>query len=349
MNFCSDNVTGVAPEIMAALAAANAGAAMGYGNDDITRRVEKLVSDLFETETAVFPVATGTAANALALSVMAPSYGAIYCHELAHINVDECGAPELFTGGAKLIDLPGANGKLDAALLLDELAKGTQGNVHNAQPAAVSLTQATECGTVYKADEICEISELAHKHKLRVHMDGTRFANAVTGLGCSPAEISWRAGVDVLSLGGTKNGAMAAEAIIFFDRALSASFGYHRKRGGHLFSKMRFVSAQLEALLKDGLWLKHAAHSNEMARRLADGIARLPGIRILNPVEANLFYVRMPEVALAGLEADGFKFYREGGPETIRIVTAFNTDPAHVDAFIASASRHAAAARSSAA
>jgi threonine aldolase len=349
MNFCSDNVTGVAPEIMAALAAANAGAAMGYGNDDITRRVEKLVAELFETEVTVFPVATGTAANALALSVMAPSYGAIYCHEGAHINVDECGGPELFTGGAKLIDLPGANGKLDASRILGELANGTQGNVHCAQPAAVSLTQATERGTVYKPDEIREISELAHKHKLKVHMDGTRFANAVAGLGCVPAEVSWRAGVDVLSLGGTKNGAMAAEAIIFFDRSLAASFGYHRKRGGHLFSKMRFVSAQLEALLKDGLWLRHASHANRMARRLADGIARVPGVEILNPIEANLFFARMPEPVLAGLEADGFRFYREGGPEAIRLVAAFNTDPAQVDAFIASAVRHAAAIRSSAA
>jgi threonine aldolase len=349
MNFCSDNVTGVAPEIMAALAAANAGAAMGYGNDDITRRVEKLVAELFETEVTVFPVATGTAANALALSVMAPSYGAIYCHEGAHINVDECGGPELFTGGAKLLDLPGANGKLDAALILDELAEGTQGNVHCAQPAAVSLTQATERGTVYKPDEIREISELAHKHKLKVHMDGTRFANAVAGLGCAPADLSWRAGVDVLSLGGTKNGAMGAEAIIFFDRTLAASFGYHRKRGGHLFSKMRFVSAQLEALLKDGLWLRHASHANRMARRLADGVARVPGVEILNPIEANLFFARMPEPVLAGLEADGFRFYREGGPQAIRLVAAFNTDPAQVDAFIASAVRHAAAIRSSAA
>jgi threonine aldolase len=349
MNFCSDNVTGVAPEIMAALAAANAGAATGYGNDDLTRRVEKLVGELFETDAVVFPVATGTASNALALSVMAPSYGAIYCHESAHINVDECGAPELFTGGAKLIDLPGANGKLDAALIHDELAKGMQGNVHNAQPSAVSLTQATEHGTIYKTDEVREISELAHGHKLKVHMDGTRFANAVAGLGCSPAEISWRAGVDVLSLGGTKNGAMAAEAVIFFDRALAASFGFHRKRGGHLFSKMRFVSAQLEALLKDGLWLRHASHANRMARRLADGVARITGAEILNPIEANLFFVRMPEPVLKGLEADGFRFYREGGPQTIRLVAAFNTNPAHVDAFIASAARHAAAVRSSAA
>jgi threonine aldolase len=350
MDFRSDNVTGMAPEVLAALAAANHGSAVGYGNDDVTRRVEKLFAALFETDVTVFPVATGTASNALALSVMTPSYGAIYCHELAHINVDECGAPELFTGGAKLIDLPGAHGKLDAALIIDELAKGAQGNVHNVQPAAVSLTQATERGTVYKADEIAEIADVAHKNGLKVHMDGTRFANAVARLGCSAAEISWRAGVDVLSLGATKNGAMAAEAVIFFDRGLAARFGFQRKRGGHLFSKMRFVSAQLEALFKDGLWLRHAVHSNQLARRLADGVARIPGAEILDPVEANLFYVRMPEPVLAELEADGFKFYREGGPGTIRLVTAFNTEPAQVDAFLASAAKHATtAARSSAA
>ena len=350
MDFRSDNVTGMAPEVLAALAAANHGSALGYGNDDVTRRVEGLFDALFETGVTVFPVATGTASNALALSVMVPPYGAVYCHELAHINVDECGAPELFTGGAKLIDLPGAYGKLDAALIIDELAKGAQGNVHNVQPAAVSLTQATERGTVYKADEIAEIAEVAHKNGLKVHMDGTRFANAVARLGCSPAEISWRAGVDVLSLGATKNGAMAAEAVIFFDRELAAPFGFQRKRGGHLFSKMRFVSAQLEALFKDGLWLRHAVHSNQLARRLADGVARIPGAEILDPVEANLFYVRMPEPVLAGLEADGFTFYREGGPGTIRLVTAFNTEAAQVDAFLASAARHAAGiARSSAA
>jgi threonine aldolase len=304
---------------------------------------------LFEREATVFPVATGTAANALALSVMTPAFGAIYCHEFAHINVDECGAPELFTGGAKLIDLPGAHGKLDAALILDALADSGQGNVHNVQPAAVSLTEATERGTLYRPAEIAEIAEVAHKHGLKVHMDGTRFANAIAALGCSPAELSWRAGVDVLSLGATKNGAMAAEAVIFFDRDLAARFGFQRKRGGHLFSKMRFVSAQLEALFKDGLWLKHAEHSNKLARRLADGVARIPGAEILDPVEANLFYVRMPESVLAALEADGFKFYREGGPGTIRLVTAFNTEPASVEAFIASAAKHAATVRSSAA
>jgi threonine aldolase len=343
MDFRSDNVTGMAPPVLAALAAANPGTALGYGADDVTRRVEVMLGELFEREVAVFPVGTGTAANSLALSVMVPPYGAIFCHELAHINVDECAAPELFTGGAKLIDLPGAHGKLDAALILDEIAKGAQGNVHNAQPAAVSLTQATERGTVYRPAEIAEIAEVAHRHDLKVHMDGARFANAIASLGCPPAETSWRAGVDLLSLGGTKNGAMAAEAVVFFDRALAAHFGFRRKRGGHLFSKMRFVSAQLEALFKGGLWLEHAAHANRLARRLADGVRLVPGAEILDPVEANLFYVRMPEPVLAGLEADGFKFYREGGPETIRLVTAFDTEPAHVDAFIASTAKHAAA------
>jgi threonine aldolase len=349
MDFRSDNVTGMAPEVLAALSEANHGTALAYGADDVTARVEKLFAKLFETEVAVFPVATGTAANALALSAMTPPFGAVYCHELAHINVDECGAPELFTGGAKLIDLPGAHGKLDAALILDELAKGAQESVHNVQPAAVSLTQATERGTIYRPAEIAEIAEVAHKHGLKVHMDGTRFGNAVAALGSAPAELSWRAGVDALSLGATKNGAMAAEAVIFFDRDLAARFGFQRKRGGHLFSKMRFVSAQLEALFKDGLWLKHAEHSNKLARRLADGVARIPGAEILDPVEANLFYVRMPESVLAALEADGFKFYREGGPGTIRLVTAFNTEPASVEAFIASAAKHAATVRSSAA
>jgi len=348
MNFCSDNTTGVAPEIMAALQAVNHGAAMGYGNDDLTRRVEKRVAEVFETDLVAFPVATGTAANALALSVMTPSYGAVYCHELAHINVDECGAPELFSGGAKLIDLPGANGKLDAALLIDELAKGAQGNVHNAQPAVVSLTQATERGTIYRADELREIADVAHRHGLKVHMDGTRFANAIAASGCAPAELSWRAGVDVLSLGATKNGAMAAELVIFFDRSLAERFGFMRKRGGHLFSKMRFISAQLEAYFTDGLWLRHAGHANQMARRLAHGIGGMPGVDILNAVEANLFFVRMPESVLRGLEADGFRFYREGGPQTIRLVTAFNTDPAHVDAFIASVAKHTAAVGESA-
>jgi threonine aldolase len=343
MNFCSDNVTGVAPEVMTALQAANCGPAMGYGNDEVTPRVERRLAELFETDAAVFPVATGTAANALALAALVPSFGAVICHRLAHVNVDECGAPELYTGGAKLVDLPGAHAKLGAAQVAAVLGEGDFGIVHRVQPAAVTLSQATERGTIYQPAEIAEIAEVAHGHGLKVHMDGARFANALARVSCSPAELSWRAGVDVLSLGATKNGAMAAEAVVFFDRALAEKFGFLRKRGGHLFSKMRFVSAQIDAYLTDDLWLRNAAHANRMARRLADGLTKVPGARILDPVEANLFYVSMPEPVLSALEADGFRFYREGGAETIRLVTAFDTDPADVDAFLMVAARHAAA------
>jgi len=343
MNFCSDNVTGVAPEILAALAAANRGAAMPYGADAVTARLERKVAEIFETEVAVFPVATGSAANSLALSVMAPPYGAIYCHEAAHINVDECGAPEFFTGGAKLVDLAGADGKLHAGDLAAALAEAGAGIVHHVQPAAVSLTQASECGTVYSPHELHEIAGLARAHGLKLHVDGARFANAVAGLGCSPADLTWRAGVDALSLGATKNGALAAEAVVFFDRALAAAFGYRRKRAGHLFSKMRFLSAQLEAYLSDDLWLRNARHANRLADRLAQGLAGLPGARLVYPVQANEVFVALPEVAIAGLLADGFQFYRwpDAGLGAIRLVTAFDTDPADVGALLAAAERHA--------
>ena len=294
MNFCSDNVAGAAPEILAALAAANRGAAMPYGADAVTARLQRKVAEIFETEVAVFPVATGSAANSLALSVMAPPYGAIYCHEAAHINVDECGAPEFFTGGAKLVDLAGADGKLHAGDLAAALAGAGAGIVHHVQPAAISLTQASECGTVYSPHELHEIADLARANGLKLHLDGARFANAVAGLGCSPADLTWRAGVDALSLGATKNGALAAEAVVFFDRALAAAFGYRRKRAGHLFSKMRFLSAQLEAYLSDDLWLRNARHANRLADRLAQGLAGLPGARLVYPVQANEVFVALP-------------------------------------------------------
>ncbi len=230
MNFASDNVTGASPEILAALAAANQGAAMPYGADAITRRLEQRFADLFEHEVAVFPVATGTAANALALACLTPAFGAIYCHEEAHIATDECGAPEFFTGGAKLVTCPGEHGKLVPEALAPRIAGA--GIVHNVQPAVVSITQETEAGTVYQPAEIAALSALARAHGLALHMDGARFANAVVSLGCAPADITWRAGVDALSFGATKNGALAAEAVVFFDPKRAASFGFRRKRGG---------------------------------------------------------------------------------------------------------------------
>ncbi len=339
MNFCSDNVTGVSPAIMAALSAANDGPAMPYGSDPVSQRLEAKFSELFETSVTVFPVATGSAANALALSVMTPPFGAVYCLTESHINADECGAPEFFTGGAKLIPLTGVDGKLPAATLAATLARAGAGVVHHVQPAIVSLTQATEAGTVYSPDEVLEIAGVAQDHDLKVHMDGARFANAVVSLGCTPAAVTWQAGVDVLSFGATKNGAMAAEAVVFFNRDLAETFHYRRKRGGHLWSKMRFLSAQLEAYIADDLWLKNAAHANHMAAKLAAGLAELPGANLCFPVEANEIFVKLSPEVIAALHQQGFQFYRWDN-DIIRLVTAFNTREEDVAAFLAVAQRH---------
>ncbi len=337
MNFCSDNASGAAPEILRALEAANDGWAMPYGDDDLTRRLQARVQEIFETEAAVLPVATGTAANVLCLSVMTPPYGAIYCHRESHINVDECGAPEFYSGGAKLVALPGDHCKLTPATL--EAAIVDAGDVHSVQPAAVSLTNASEAGTVYTPEETRAIAEIAKAHGLGLHLDGARFANALVALGCSPAEATWKAGVDALALGATKNGVLAGELVVLFDPGKAEELGYRRKRGGHLLSKMRFLSAQLEAYLADDLWLRNARHANAMAAALAEGLAELPGVELSHPVEANEIFVILPEPMIEGLFARGFQFYR-WGPETdreVRLVTAFNTDPAHVDAFLSAA------------
>lgn len=340
-NFCSDNVAGASPEIVAALGEAAQGAAMPYGADPLSVRVQERLADLFETELVAHLVATGTAANALALASVCPPHGAIYCHRESHVNVDECGGPEFFTGGAKLIDLDGANGKLHAVDLERELAKGWSGIEHHVQPAAVSVTQASEAGTVYGLDEIGEIAQVCRDHGLALHMDGARFANALAALGCSAADATWRAGIDVLSFGATKNGAMAAEAVLFFNPEMAPDmardFRFRRKRAGHLFSKMRFLSAQWDAYLSDELWLRNARHANDMARRLRDGLAASANVAFLYPVEANEIFVTLPDTVRNALFAEGFAFYPwgDGGPDCYRLVTAFDTDPDDIDAFIA--------------
>jgi threonine aldolase len=337
MNFGSDNVTGVAPEIMAALVAANQGVASAYGEDESTKRLQEQFSDLFETEVAVFPVVTGSAANSLALSVITPPFGAIYCHEESHINEDECGAPEFYTGGAKLVTLSGKAGKISATDLAQRLATAGIAVVHRVQPAAVSITQATEAGTVYSLDEVKAIAQVTHSHNLKLHVDGARFANAVVTLGCTPAEATWKTGVDVLSFGATKNGAMAAEAVIFFDSDLAASLAYRRKRSGHLISKMRFLSAQLVAYLQDDLWLKNAAHANLMAKKLATELAAIPGVELHYPVEANEIFIYLPETVISELFGAGFRFYRwepGGDVSLVRLVTAFDTKPEAIGAFV---------------
>ena len=324
VDFRSDNVKGAAPEILAALAEANTGTAAPYGDDVLTARLQDRFREVFETDCAVFPVATGTAANVLGLSVMTPPYGAIYCHKDSHINVDECGAPELYSGGAKLVALPGADAKLSAAQLAEVLAEGGAGVVHHVQPAAISLTQASEAGTVYRLEEVAAIAEVARAHGLGLQMDGARFANALVTLGCSPAEATWKAGVDVLAFGGTKNGCFCAEAVVVFRPDLAATLPYRRKRGGHLFSKLRFLSAQIEAYLKDDLWLRLARHANAQARDLAAGLADLPGVEILHPVEANEIFARLPRGLAERLRAQGFTFYdwAAAGPGAVRLITA---------------------------
>ncbi len=334
MNFRSDNVAGADPAIMAALTEANAGSASPYGDDPWTRRLTERVAEVFEIKAAVFPVATGSAANALALSVLTRPYGAVYCHDDSHINTDECGAPELFTGGAKLIPLTGVGAKVAPDILDAALAKAKPGFVHRVQPAVVSLTQATEAGRVYRPDEVAAVCAVARRHGLAVHMDGARFANAVVRLGCTPADLTWRAGVDVLCLGATKNGTWCAEAVIFFDPARAADFAYRRKRGGHLLSKMRFISAQLDAYLENDHWLTLARHANAMADRLAAGLIDLvDGAALADPVEANEVFIRLPQTLTQRLLDAGVGFYPWDG-EVVRLVTCFATTDAEVDEFL---------------
>lgn len=337
VNLASDNAGRAAPEVMAALAEAAAEPDMPYGEDRWTERLGALASEVFEREVAIFPVATGTAANALALATVIPPWGMVFCHEAAHIEEDECAAPEFYAGGAKLALLGGAGAKFSAAALRDRLdAASPAPPVHRPQPAAASLTQATEAGAVYRPEEVAEIAAVCREHGLALHMDGARLANAVAALGCSPADATWRAGVDILSLGATKNGALAAEAVVFFDPARAGDFEFRRKRGGHLFSKMRFMSAQLVASLEEGRWLAWAAHANAMAAALADGLSELPGVAIAPPVEANMIFLEMPEGLAAALGEAGCAFYTwgaRGGRVSARMVAGFDTtaeDVAHV-------------------
>ncbi len=339
MNFASDNTAPVHPKIFAALESANAGHAMAYGNDAIAKRVEGQFAALFERPCTVFPVATGTAANALSLAAMCPPWGSIYCHPQAHIDDDECGAPEFYTGGAKLVGVEGAHGKIAAQALDEALAGAGTHGVHHVLPSAVSLTNATEAGTVYSVAEISALADVAHRHKLKLHLDGARFANALVRQNASPADATWRAGVDILSFGATKNGCMAAEAIVVFDPVLAETLAFRRKRAGHLFSKMRYLAAQLEAYLDGDLWLSLARHSNALAARLAAGLAALPGTRLAHPVEANEIFVDLPETAVAALEKAGFIVYRWNGPGTtlLRFVVSWSSRADDADKLVATA------------
>lgn len=345
MNLGSDNVTGASPEIIEAIVRANDGTAASYGADEITAGLDGAFSDLFETKVKVFPVATGTAANALSLSLLAPPYGAIYCHQDSHVAVDECNAPEFYTGGARVVPMPGADGKLDPDALRTAIENATPHAEHNAQPAAISLAQATEMGTTYTPGEVAALCGIAHDHGLVTHMDGARIANSVVHLGCSFADVTWRAGVDVMSFGATKNGAIAAEALVFFKSEHAETLLFRRKRAGHLLSKMRFFSAQLEAYLANDLWRRNAEHANAMAQRVAEGLAAIPGARLCHTVEANEIFVHLPPAIVHALRTAGHAVGLWGDPKdsVARFVTAFNTDARELDAFIASATEAASA------
>lgn len=319
MNFASDNTAPAHPQVMEALARANQAPTMPYGNDALTRSVEAEIAKVFETDAKVFLVSTGTAANALSLAAACPPWGVVYCHPESHIDDDECGAPEFYTGGAKLAGVDGAHGKIDPEALEAALARSGAGVVHHAQPAILSLTNATEAGTVYTPAEIARLAVIAKRHGLKVHLDGARFANALVRQGCTPAEATWRAGVDILSFGGTKNGCLAVEAIVAFDPALADTLAFRRKRAGHLFSKQRYLAAQLEGYLQGGLWLDLARRANGVAAMLGEGLAKLPGATLVHPVEANEVFVDLPEPAIQAIEKAGFAVYRWNGPGTQRL------------------------------
>lgn len=340
--FTSDNISSACPEVMEALAKANEANSPSYGEDPWTHDLAARLGEIFETTVTVFPVTTGTAANALALSTLTPAFGKIFCHELAHINTDECGAPELFTGGAKLIDMPGANGRITAQAL-EETIYGA-GNVHHAQPASVSITQACESGTVYSIEEIEAIAAVAHSQNLSMHMDGARFANALVTLGVTPAQMTWQAGIDVLSFGGTKNGCLAAEAVVFFKPELVGDFAFLQKRAGQLLSKSRFISSQFAGYLADDVWMRNARQANLMAQRLSKGLADLPGLELAYPTQSNEVFVVMSAALIDRLSATGLVINDEElDGKAVRFVAAWNTSESEVDALLAVLSEHCAA------
>lgn len=328
MNFRSDNTAPAAPEIIAALTRVNEHAAPAYGEDQWSKLLNEKFSTLFEREVYVFTVASGTAANAISVASLTPPWGAVLCHRDAHIECDECGAAEFYSGGAKLVLIDGAEAKISPIALKEAIARNERG-IHSVKPAAVSVSQTTERGGVYSLSEIAMVAHVAKEAELGLHMDGARFANAVAALCCKPADITWRAGVDLLSFGATKNGTIAAEAIVCFDMNKAEEVARRRKRSGHLFSKGRFVAAQLLAYIEDGLWLKLAARANAQAARLAEAA----GSYLSHPARSNQVFIKPGEAALAKLRAAGAEFYDWGpkGSGEARLVVSWNQSEADVE------------------
>jgi threonine aldolase len=327
--FASDNYAGICPDAMGAIERANAGFELAYGDDGYTARASELLRELFETDCDVYFVFNGTAANSLALAALCQSYHSVIVHELAHVETDECGAPEFFSNGTKLLTVPGADGKMDPGAIERTITK--RSDIHYPKPRVISLTQSTELGSVYSIDELQEIHRIAHRYRMRIHMDGARFANAVAALGCRPSEITWRVGVDVLCFGGTKNGMPVGEAILFFDRALSSEFSYRCKQAGQLASKMRFISAPWVSMLEGGVWLANARNANTMARRLQQGLAAIDGMVVASSCQANAVFVEMPVEWSRALRARDWRFYEFIGEGHARFMCSWATTERDVD------------------
>jgi threonine aldolase len=340
-HFASDNNAGICPEAWEAMARANAGHATGYGDDPWTARAADLVRELFEADCEVFFVFNGTSANALSVGALCRPWHAVVCHEVAHLHTDECAAPELLAGGVKVLPLPGPQGKVTPEALRRAARRD---DVHFPRVRAVSLTQSTELGTVYRPAELAALAEAARPLGVRLHVDGARFANALAGLGVAPRALSWEAGVDVLSLGGTKNGMAAGEAVVFFDRELAREFAWRRKQAGQLASKMRFLAAPWVGMLESGAWLENARRANAMAARLEEALKAVPGLRLLQPREANAVFAALPGPAVAALHAAGWHFYDFELWGGARLMCSWDTAPEDVDRFAADL-REAMAAR----
>ncbi|HEV2211244.1 MAG TPA: low specificity L-threonine aldolase [Verrucomicrobiae bacterium] len=331
-HFASDNYAGICPEAFAAMVQANQGHEVSYGDDSWTEKASNLLREVFETDCEVYFVFNGTSANSLSLASLCQSYHSILCHEIAHVEGSECGAPEFFANGTKVLLLSGEGGKVDPKSIARAVNKRT--DIHYPKPRALSLTQATEVGTVYSVAELQELAEVARHFHLRIQMDGARFANALATLGVTPKEITWKVGVDVLCFGGTKNGIGVGEAVVFFNRELAREFDYRCKQGGQLASKMRFLSAPWVGMLQDGAWLRHAGHANAMARRLAAALRPIAGIQISYPVESNAVFAKIPQRVVEGAHQRGWRFYTHvGGWEESRLMCSWDTTAEDVDAF----------------
>ena len=331
-DFASDNTAGICPEAWEALAAANRGAAASYGLDPWTSQLCDRVRQIFETDCEVYLVFNGTAANALTLAQVGQPYHSIVCHQYAHIQTDECGAPEFFTNGSKLLAMGGANGKIDLTEAGAVVAR--QCDLHSHKPRVVSLTQATELGTVYDRDEVAAVVEFARARDLLVHMDGARFANALVTLDCAPKAMTWQAGVDALSFGGTKNGLAAGELVVFFRKELAAEFEYRAKQAGQLASKMRFLAAPWHALLSNDLWLRQARHANAAAARLAEQLQSRVGWSAEFPVESSALFLRLPDPLVACLRERGWQFYKFLEPDIYRLMCSWATTDDQIDQFV---------------